>query len=77
MKKFFKEAELEKEKSKIKELSFGINFEDIKDNFEEVDPNGEEKTDEKNKTDEVPTADKVKETFNEPDKKKKKKNKKK
>lgn len=47
MKKFFKEAEREKEKSKIIELSFGMNFEDIKDNFEEVDPNGEEKTQEK------------------------------
>lgn len=77
MKKFFKEAEREKEKSKILELNFGINFEDIKDNFEEVDPNGEEKTDDKNKTTEVSPADKEKEIPNEADKKKKKKNKKK
>lgn len=77
MKKFFKDAEREKEKSKILELNFGINFEDIKDNFEEVDPNGEEKTDDKNKTTEVSTADKEKEILNETEKKKKKKNKKK
>lgn len=77
MKKFFKEAEREKEKSKIMELTFRVNFEDIKDNFEEVDPNGEEKTEDKNKTTVIPTADKEKENVNEADKKKKKKSKKK
>lgn len=46
MKKFFKEADKEKEKSKIIELTSEINFEDIKDAFEEVDINGEEKLNE-------------------------------
>ncbi len=76
MKMFFNESEKDKEKSKIIELSFGMNFEEIKDNFEEVDPNGEEKVEDKNKTIEAP-ADKEKETAPEADKKKKKKNKKK
>jgi len=79
MKKYFKEDEREKEKSKIIELSFGVNFDDIKENFEEVDPNGEEKTEEKTKNVEAPSVDKdtIKEIPTETDKKKKKKNKKK
>jgi len=77
MKKFFKEGEREKEKNKIIELSFGINFDEIKENFEEVDPNGEEKNDDKSKTIENVPVDKEKESVSETDKKKKKKNKKK
>ena len=49
MKKFFNEEDRQKEKGKIIELSFGVDFEEIKDNFEDVDPNGEEKIDDKSK----------------------------
>jgi hypothetical protein len=43
MKKYFEEEDKEKEKGKFINLTFGINYEDIKDNFEEVDMNGDEK----------------------------------
>ena len=46
MKKFFSEEDKEKEKGKIIELSFGMEFDEIKDNFEDVDHNGEEKNEE-------------------------------
>ncbi len=77
MKKFFKEAEREKEKNKIIELSFGVNFEDIKENFEEVDPNGDDKIQDKSNHNEAIVPLKEKESANEAEKKKKKKNKKK
>jgi hypothetical protein len=43
MKKFFDEEDKEKEKGKFINLTFGINYEDVKDYFEEVDMNGDEK----------------------------------
>jgi len=43
MKKFFKQADREKEKSKIIELTYEVKWEDIADTYEEVDINGEEK----------------------------------
>jgi hypothetical protein len=43
MKKFFKPADKEKEKSKIIELTSEVKWEDIADIYEEVDINGEEK----------------------------------
>ena len=74
MKKFFNEEDKEKEKGKIIELKFGVNFEEIKDNFEDVDPNGEEKIDDKSNTEE---KNKEPENIETESKKKKKKNKKK
>jgi len=50
MKKYFKEEDKLKEKSKFIVLSNDVNWEDIKDTYEEVDLNGEEKTVEKDKT---------------------------
>ncbi len=43
MKKFFKPGDIEKEKSKIIELTSEVKWEDIADTYEEVDINGEEK----------------------------------
>lgn len=43
MKKYFKPAEKEKEKSKFIEISSDVKWEDIMDTYEEVDVNGEEK----------------------------------
>ena len=73
MKKFFNEEDRQKEKGKIIELSFGVDFEEIKDNFEDVDPNGEEKIDDKSKNEE---KNKEPENIETESKKKKKKNKK-
>jgi hypothetical protein len=76
MKKFFKEEDKTKEQSKFIQISSDVKWEDIKDTYEEVDVNGEEKTDEKEekKDDQEPEDDKKDE---EGKKKKKKKNKKK
>jgi hypothetical protein len=71
MKKFFKQEDREKEKSKIVELKFDVKFDDIKNAFEEVDMNGEEKS----LYEEEKQEDKEKES--DENKKKKKKNKKK
>ncbi len=73
MKKFFKESEKDKEKSKIIQITSDVNWEDIKDTYEEVDANGEEKSDEKEEIKE----DLDKDSEDKSDKKKKKKNKKK
>ena len=43
MKKFFKESDKEKEKSKIIEITSDVKWEDIADTYEDVDINGEEK----------------------------------
>ena len=43
MKKYFKESDKEKDKDKFIEISNDIKWEDIKDTFEEIDVNGEEK----------------------------------
>jgi hypothetical protein len=76
MKKFFKEEDKTKEQSKFIQISSDVKWEDIKDTYEEVDVNGEEKTDDKEekKDDQEPEDDKKDE---EGKKKKKKKNKKK
>ena len=50
MKKFFKESDKEKEKSKFIQITSDVKWEDIADTYEDVDINGEEKekvTDEK------------------------------
>lgn len=73
MKKFFKESEKDKEKSKIIQITNDVNWEDIKDTYEEVDVNGEEKSDEKEEVKEELEKD----NDDKSDKKKKKKNKKK
>jgi hypothetical protein len=73
MKKFFKPEDREKEKAKIIELKFDVKFDEIKDAFEEVDLNGEEKS-----QDEKEQEEKKEEKESEDKKKKKnKKNKKK
>lgn len=74
MKKFFDNEDKEKEKDKIIELSFGMDFDEIKQHFEDVDNNGEEKIEENNqdKNKETPISTEASES-----KKKKKKNKKK
>ena len=70
MKKYFKEGDRDKDKGKIIELTSFVNFDEIKDTFEEVDLNGEEKgQDEKEEEKKEDNADEKK--------KKKKKNKKK
>lgn len=43
MKKFFKESDKEKEKSKIIQITSDVKWEDIADTYEDVDINGEEK----------------------------------
>jgi hypothetical protein len=68
MKKFFNNVEREKDKDKIIELNFDVKFEDIKDCFEEVDINGEEKS-----QDEANEEKKEENKTGEEDKKKKKK----
>jgi hypothetical protein len=68
MKKFFNNEVREKEKDKIIELNFDVKFEDIKECFEEVDVNGEEKS-----QDEIVVDDDKKTTTTEEEKKKKKK----
>jgi hypothetical protein len=70
MKKFFHESDKEKEKDKIIQLTSDINWDEIKDCFEEVDHNGEEKQTEDIK-EETKTTDVV--DNEEADKKKKKK----
>jgi len=50
MKKFFREPEREKEMSKIIQISSDVKWEDIKDTYEEVDANGEEKSEDKEKS---------------------------
>ncbi len=69
MKKYFKDLDREKDKGKIIELSSFVNFDEIKDAFEEVDINGEEKGQE--------DKEEEKKEDSEDKKKKKKKNKKK
>jgi hypothetical protein len=77
MKKFFNTEDREKEKGKIIELSFGINFEEIKDYFEDVDPNGEEIEENKNEDKDKVKGKDSENKENEAGVKKKKKNKKK
>lgn len=74
MKKYFDVEDKEKEKDKIIELSFGVEFDEIKQHFEDVDINGEEKIEDNNqeKNIETPVTTEAPES-----KKKKKKNKKK
>ena len=72
MKKYFKETEREKEASKFIQLTSDVNWEEIKDTYEEVDGNGEEKADTK---DEVKEAVQVGEKEDEVMKKKKNKKK--
>ncbi len=76
MKKYFKEEEKQKEASKIIQLSSDVNWEDIKDTYEEVDINGEEKSEVKEETKET-TEDTDAGKDEDTKKKKKKKNKKK
>lgn len=79
MKKFFKEAEREKEKHKIIQLTSDVKWEDIEDTFEEVDQNGEE-VDVKDKEEKKEIEGSIQKEQLGPaaeDKKKKKKNKKK
>ena len=61
MKKFFNEDDKdnEKEKGKIIDLTFGIDFEDIKNNFENVDMNGEEKDKEEDTTEKNKEPEKI------------------
>jgi hypothetical protein len=78
MKKFFKPADKEKEKSKIIEISSDVKWEDIMDTYEEVDINGEEKekasdADEEKKKEADEKIVSLSETAKEEDKKKKKK----
>jgi vacuolar-type H+-ATPase subunit F/Vma7 len=78
MKKYFKEEEKQKEASKIIQLSNDVKWEDIKDTFEEVDINGEEKSEVKEDSKETTEDTEGKEAKeDEAKKKKKKKNKKK
>ncbi len=81
MKKFFKEAERDKEKHKIIQLTSDVKWEDIEDTFEEVDQNGEEvdvkDKEEKKEGEELDKKVDLGPAASEPDKKKKKKNKKK
>ena len=74
MKKFFNDEDKEKEKDKIIELTFGMDYEDIKDNFEDVDGNGEEKNEEK-KTEETTKAAEPEAAGSRGKRKKKKRNK--
>jgi hypothetical protein len=76
MKKYFKEEEKQKEASKIIQLSSDVNWEDIKDTYEEVDINGEEKSEVKEETKET-TIETEAGKDEDAKKKKKKKNKKK
>lgn len=77
MKKYFKQAEKEKEKSKFLQLTNEVKWEEIEDAFEEVDTNGEEKIDvkEEKKEDQIKVEDIIGQSpaAEESDKKKKKK----
>jgi hypothetical protein len=78
MKKYFKEEDKTNEQSKFIQLTSDVNWEDIKDTYEEVDFNGEEKADENKEDEKKPQADvESEDKSEEAKKKKKKKNKKK
>ncbi len=73
MKKFFKNSERDKEKSKIIEITNDVKWEDICDTYEEVDMNGEEKEKDEEKEEEKSEETKVDIIKTEEEKKKKKK----
>ena len=77
MKKYFKDVEKEKEQKKFITITNEVKWEDIKDTYEDVDVNGEEKVDEKEENEAVDKE--ILDSKNDGDnkKKKKKKNKKK